>query len=736
MRKNYFLSLFLLMTAFYNVKATDGSKSTSPARNFETSVLAPPATPTGLNGAAVGGIGTRINLAWIDNASDETEFEVAYSTLPSGYTTVYTGVNSLGATGNYQLTGLMPATTYYISVRAIKPSDGTTPTCGTLPVNTPTNPAAMGKTVSCWSNVIIVSTNALIPELVTGVVVATPYSQRTNTIFFNDNSNNETNFVIERSTGGDFVQLAVLGAFAGTGQRSYVDNSTLPNTFYTYRVFARNGTGSALPEARSGTFRTPNDPPTAPFDLATFNIGLNNISVFWKNSSSIVLDFEVERSLDGFNWVKVDTRAANDNLSHNSTGLAEGTRYFFRVKARNEGGFSGYSNVIQPVTLQRVAPDPSFNLTAKTISDTQIDLAWNLGVQNGVTNNRIAQEIYRSSISGTDGYVRLVTLGDYEATYSDKTALPKTRYWYKIFSVNLQGQSPFSNVAVATTLGPPFVPSDLAAVLANDALGNAVIRVTWKDNSADEVSFTLEKAIDADFTKELLTAKLDSNTVAATSIPIEEGLTFYYRVKASNRFGDSKYSNVAQVVTIVTAAPNAPYALKATATAAEVALKWGDDSNKEAAFDIERSDDGKVFAKIGTTGRNEIVYSDKTVREKTKYFYRVRATNIRGNSEYSNVVEVTTPARVSASIGLSADESFVVYPNPTVDGVKVTIPENMLKESGIVIITDRMNREVLRTVLNKNQSEYRFDLSNYSEGTYTISIRTDTQQLIKRVYKY
>jgi hypothetical protein len=386
--------------------------------------------------------------------------------------------------------------------------------------------------------------------------------------------------------------------------------------------------------------------------------------------------------------------------------------------------------------LKRVAPNPSFNLEAKTISTKQIDLKWNLGVEDNVTNNRVSQEIYRSSISGTDGFIRIVTLGDYESTYSDTTGSPKTKYWYKIISVNYQGQSPFSNIAVATTLGPPYAPSDLKTVLANDALGNAIIKATWTDNSDDEWGFALERSTDNTFATGVLRADLDSNTVAATSIPIEEGLTYYFRIKASNKYGDSKYSATSEVNTIVTLAPNAPYDLKGTATASSVTLNWGDDSNKEDAFEIERSIDSTSFVKIAETGRNLTTYTDTTVSEKTKYYYRVRAANIKGSSDYTNIVMLTTSAKTSASIGLADLDVFQVFPNPTADAVKVRVSDSMLNETGEIIITDRMNRVVSKTILNSNQSEYQLDLSNYTEGSYTISLRTATQQITKRVYKF
>ncbi|GGD68076.1 hypothetical protein GCM10011514_35270 [Emticicia aquatilis] len=735
MRKNYFLSLFLLITAFWHVQASDASKSTNAnGSSTNTTMFAAPNAPSGLSGSAVGGTGTRINLTWNDNSIDEAEFQIAYSVLPTGYSSILTGTANSISVGGYTLTNLQPNTTYYIWVRAIKNSVEVAPTCSPQ-TNMPSDPAPAGRSASCWSNGIVVSTNDNIPAPVTGAFVGTPYSQRTNTVYFNDNSTNESNFIIERSTGGDYSVIATIPGIAGTGQRSYVDNTTQPNSTYSYRISARNGSGVALPESRTSFFTTLPDPPVSPNSLGTFSIGLNSVGLFWINGANNATGFAIQQSVDNNSWVTVGTNPPNNN-GFVVQNLNEGQRYFFRVIAFNTGGNSAPSGVLPVTTLKRIAPNPAFNLTAKTISTTQIDLAWNLGTQDGVTNNRVAQGVFRSSISATDGFTQIATIGDYESTYSDKSASPKTKYWYKIVTANYQGESPFSNVATATTLGPPFAPSNLTAVLANDALGNTIIKTGWKDNSDDEWGFALERATDSTFTKGVVRADLDSNTVAATSIPIEEGVTYYFRVSASNKYGSSKYSPTTKLDIVVTAAPNAPYDLKGTATATEVSLKWGDDSNKEAGFDVERSTDGTTFTKLASTGRNEVSYVDKTVAEKTKYFYRVRATNVKGNSDYTNVLQITTPAKVSASIDLVAEEVFKVYPNPTADAVKVSVSENMLKESGMIIITDKSNRVISKTILTPNQSEYRLDLSNYSEGTYTISLRTETQQITKRVYKF
>jgi hypothetical protein len=56
-----------------------------------------------------------------------------------------------------------------------------------------------------------------------------------------DNSNNETGFRIERKTTGSFARLATVGA----GVTSYGDTGVNPSTTYTYRVYAYNNAGNS-----------------------------------------------------------------------------------------------------------------------------------------------------------------------------------------------------------------------------------------------------------------------------------------------------------------------------------------------------------------------------------------------------------------------------------------------------------------------------------------------------------
>jgi hypothetical protein len=90
--------------------------------------------------------------------------------------------------------------------------------------------------------------------------------------------------------------------------------------------------------------------------------------------------------------------------------------------------------------------------------------------------------------------------------------------------------------------------------------------------------------------------------------------------------------------------PIAPTGLTAEAVACDqIGLAWVDNSNNEDGFKIERSEDGVNFAGIDTVGANVITYQDTGLAENTSYWYQVRAYNVGGDSDYTDVASNTTP---------------------------------------------------------------------------------------------
>ncbi len=80
-----------------------------------------------------------------------------------------------------------------------------------------------------------------------------------------------------------------------------------------------------------------------------------------------------------------------------------------------------------------------------------------------------------------------------------------------------------------------------------------------------------------------------------------------------------------------------------------VSLSWTDNSGIETGYLIERSLDGVDYFPIGVVGPDVTSFVDLTNISVTHYYYRVRAFNEVFNSDWSNVVDDTTPAYLTAA---------------------------------------------------------------------------------------
>lgn len=93
------------------------------------------------------------------------------------------------------------------------------------------------------------------------------------------------------------------------------------------------------------------------------------------------------------------------------------------------------------------------------------------------------------------------------------------------------------------------------------------------------------------------------------------------------------------------APPAAPTGLVASGVTFEaVGVRWSDNSSDETGFRVERSGNGVEFAEIATLGAGATGFADDGVAASSRYYYRVRAYGSGGNSAYSNVLSVATPA--------------------------------------------------------------------------------------------
>jgi regulation of enolase protein 1 (concanavalin A-like superfamily) len=173
-------------------------------------------------------------------------------------------------------------------------------------------------------------------------LVATAASTSSITLKWSDNSSTETGYKIERSlNGGAFAQIFLTAANATT----YSDTGLAAGT-YSYRVRGTNAVGDSAYSNTSSTATLP----AAPTTLALSVVSSSSIKLTWVDNATNETGYKIERSTDGTTFTQLSTIAAANSTTFTDTGLAAGTKYFYRVRATNAGGDSAYSNAPNATT--------------------------------------------------------------------------------------------------------------------------------------------------------------------------------------------------------------------------------------------------------------------------------------------------------------------------------------------------------------------------------------------------
>ena len=365
-----------------------------------------PAAPPPTNVTATRASESQVNLAWTDNATDETGYRVLRCT-GAGCTNFATVATLAANAVSWSNSGLQVDTTYRYQI-------------------------APYKTASCaWqvsSATVEVVTTLLAPSAVTATVIDTTSIA----LAWTDNTAGETGFTVQRCTGSGCTSFATLTTTAANAT-TFRDDAACASNTYRYQVLAvRSGSWTSTPSAATPDVTTGS--PVAPGALAAVALSEGRVALTWIDNTTDETGFRIERCQGAgcINFAAVST-VASGTTAFVDPGVGPATTYRYQVAAVKavSCAWSGVvSNVAEATTP---APPAPAGLGASAGGVSRVDLTWTdlTGSETG-----FAIERCDGPTPCAGAWTQVGMSSPNRTTFSDETACAASTYSYRVQAIN------------------------------------------------------------------------------------------------------------------------------------------------------------------------------------------------------------------------------------------------------------------------------------------------------------
>ena len=410
-------------------------------------------------------------------------------------------------------------------------------------------------------------------------------------------------------------------------------------TKYEARIRAVNVAGAG--DWSALTTLSPRAAPAAPqfTDAAELDRALN---VHWKptdTGGSPITEYRLEYRVAGADapWKLASETTKSPVMV---SGLINGTRYEFRVRASNAIGDGPWSAVFT-ATPSRVADAPT-SLTL-TPGNGTIRVDWAPPVSDGGSAIIEYQVSYRrpgggwfngGSFTDTSATLRWLTNG--------------VPIEVRVRAFNGRGVGSWSETATATPRTVPGAPTGITS-----APHDGAVELSWaapaSDGGAELTGFEVQSRTAASEW-----AEAGTTTEPTLMIPgLENGTEYEFRVRAVNEAGGGAWSEL--VNTTPRTVADAPTWSSATPGDARVELSWAAPENQGGAavssYEVQsRLHDGEWTTAVSTS---ELSLTIPDLMNGSGYEFRVRAVNAAGAGSWSELI-VATPRTVPEAPAIDA----------------------------------------------------------------------------------
>jgi len=261
----------------------------------------------------------------------------------------------------------------------------------------------------------------------------------------------------------------------GVTTSDYIDTTVSTNVNYTYSAWAVNNNGNGTTGFSNSVIT--NDLPTAPQNLVgAMGIvipDLEDVFLDWEHpldngtgdpSTGVdIIHYQVERK-QGVGAFSFLANTSNAVPEYEDETVISGANYTYKVRGINALGFSPFSNTFSIITTPLTPPQAPTDLTANTLSGTEIKLDWLAPVSGDPPTDYVLQQRH----VGFGGFVTLATIPAPSLTYTSTGLVSGDTYDYRVRADNGAGSSPYSNIATNATFTVPGAPLNLIANTIND----------------------------------------------------------------------------------------------------------------------------------------------------------------------------------------------------------------------------------------------------------------------------
>jgi len=426
-----------------------------------------------------------------------------------------------------------------------------------------------------------------------------------------DNAINEIQYVIMRSTNVAFTDPLAVGTVAlnhASGvTMSFTDTTVAKDTKYWYRVVAQNYDKVSAALVITATTPAVDVVPDAPSNLDAASAsytGAVKIGLTWKDNSTVEDKFVIQRGTAPDTFDKTYEVGVNGTFFQDTDPtLVAGTTYYYRVRAENLTGPSGWTTVVSAVASNQPLPagsgtglvghyfnnmtlagdpmalrlDPVVNLNFDIIGPTGRPDGWPADTISAEWKGVVVPQatgLYTFGTTSDDGS-RIYFNNDYSTpnlnAWRDQapTFTPGTPVFLtagKQYPIHIQyyenggGASmilqwttdgmggyrviPASQLIRGDMSVKPAAPTNLSI----RSVHGLKIQLRWGGSADNAESVKLLRSVDGGAFAEYKT--LDFNVVSYIDTDLQAGKTYAYKVVNHNAAGDSDPSNTVSAVAL------------------------------------------------------------------------------------------------------------------------------------------------------------------------------------------